>query len=253
MEEIILKNIEGTLDALDKASIWILVTVLVSLVSATSTDRKIKIGEIEIERRISGIAVFVVLCGLNFYSLKLYNNLYSLYYDLMALPFHNAENKKEAIQKAYLTMRQNPWVFNPFSETHTLQSALLDNLGIAMNILLWWLGLTLAFREVLIDFKPSDSEMRGGGLAKYGFLRHGYYSIRFLLYAIYLLLGTESLELIVKISKLVCNHFNIKETYCLISIFAGTILFLIINIKPIRIKIFRVWGKFKNDQYEKIF
>lgn len=239
MEETIIKNIEATLDSLEKVSVWIFLAILISLVSTSASDNKIKIGDFEIDRRYSGISIFILLCALNFYSLKLYNNLYSQYYDLQYINYDSINAKTETLNKMLSVLRGHNWIFNPFSETKTLNSKLLDNLGIALNIVLWWLGYLLGVRETT---REGNNAVPTNTLTpkkdKVSVINKYVYKASILtLSFIYLLLGIFTLKAIIVLSKLICNDFLYKWSYAILGITIGLTAFLIVNGKGLSQKI----------------
>lgn len=134
MDEQILPAIEATLDALDKATSWAFVALLATAISGFQRDKKIKIGGFEIEGKYAGNVTFAILCSINFITLRLLQNLIFL--------FDVAGTKAE---QAKFLINIHPWVFNPFAETSGFLSYITDNLGIALLLLLWWLGFHTGF------------------------------------------------------------------------------------------------------------
>lgn len=164
MDEQILPAVSATLDALDKATSWAFVALLATAISGFQRDKKIKIGGFEIEGKYASNVTFAILCSINFVTLRLLQNLFFL--------FDVAGTKAE---QAKFLINIHPWIFNPFAETSSFLSYVTDNLGLALLLLLWWLGFHTGF------FLHRDT-------------KHAWVSI--LLSVIYLVLGLTSMVLI---------------------------------------------------------
>ncbi len=134
MEDQILPAISATLDALDKATLWAFVALLATAVSGFQQDKKIKIGGFEIDSKYASNVTFAILCGISFVTLRLLQNLVFF--------FNMADSKTE---QAKFLVNAHPWVFNPFAETSGVLSYVTDNLGLALLLLLWWLGFHTGF------------------------------------------------------------------------------------------------------------
>jgi hypothetical protein len=134
MDDQILPAISATLAALDKATSWAFVALLATAISGLQQDKKIKIGGFEIDGKYASNVTFAILCGINFITLRLLQNLV-FFFDV-------AGSKTE---QAKFLINSNPWVFNPFAETSGFLSYVTDNLGLALLLLLWWLGFHTGF------------------------------------------------------------------------------------------------------------
>lgn len=134
MDELFLAAISATLDSLDKATSWAFVALVATAISGSQGDKKIKIGEIEISSQYAGTVTFAILCGLNFQVLRLLQNLSFL--------FSNVGLKTE---NARVIITTHSWILNPFAQTSGVLSPFTDNLGLALLLLLWWLGFHTGF------------------------------------------------------------------------------------------------------------
>lgn len=227
MEEVFIKNIENTLDSLDKTSLWIFFSIIVTLISTSAKDPKIKIGDFEVDRKYSGLAIYLILCGLNFYTLKLLNNFYSQYFELQNFEFKDFKDATDTMGTFYSLVRGHNWLFNPFSET--LNSGILDNLGIALNIILWWLGYSLAVRETTRNLSNDKSSLEKDKTRQEKIKIYFYNVSILILSIIFLVLGNNSLKLITILSENICNDFNSKKIYANLGIIIGMGIFLIVN------------------------
>ena len=133
MEDQYLSIISSTLDKLDKATSWALVALVAAALSSLQRQKRINIAGFEIDKEYAGGVMFVILCGLNFQSMRLLQNLRYLY------------DQTSLQAEATLLVRTHPWFFNPFSETTGLFSQIADNIGFALLLLLWWLGFHTGF------------------------------------------------------------------------------------------------------------
>lgn len=134
MDEQILPAISATLDALDKATSWAFVALLATAVSGFQRDKKIKIGGLEIDGKYASNVTFAILCSINFITLRLLQNLVFLF-DVAGMK----------MEQAKFLINTHPWFFNPFAETSGFLSYVTDNLGLALLLLLWWLGFHTGF------------------------------------------------------------------------------------------------------------
>ena len=134
MEDQILPAISATLDSLDKTTSWAFVALLATAISGFQRDKKINIGGLEIDSKHASNVTFAILCGINFITLRLLQNLVFLF-DVVG----------SKMEQARFLVNAHPWAFNPFSETSGFLSYITDNLGLALLLLLWWLGFHTGF------------------------------------------------------------------------------------------------------------
>jgi hypothetical protein len=190
MDDQILSAISATLDALDKATSWAFIALLATAISGFQRDKKIKIGGLEIDSKYASNVTFAILCGINFITIRLLQNLIFL--------FDVAGSKTE---QAKFLINIHPWVFNPFAETSGFLSYITDNLGLALLLLLWWLG-----------FHTGFFLHRGANKAWIGNL----------LSILYLILGLTSMVLIMLfMAKVNSDTFLIKQILLFVAIPIG--------------------------------
>ncbi|MEM6716893.1 MAG: hypothetical protein AAF622_17650, partial [Cyanobacteria bacterium P01_C01_bin.147] len=96
----------------------------------------IEILGFEIRTQIATVVLFGILCGLTFNLTRLLSIVSYLLSQLDASP---------RIEEAIIILQTHPWVFNPFSQTSGSLSFLLDNLGLSLLIVAWWLGFHTGF------------------------------------------------------------------------------------------------------------
>ncbi|MCC7190418.1 MAG: hypothetical protein IT312_16900 [Anaerolineales bacterium] len=167
MDELFLAAISSTLDALDKTTSWAVVALLATAISGIQRDKKIKVGDFEISSKYAGVVTFAILCGLNFEILRLLQNLSFL-----------LSNVGSKLENAKIIITTHSWIFNPFAQTSGILSPFTDNLGLALLLLIWWLGYHTGF------FLHQTTQRAWTG---------------YLLSAIYLVLGLVSMILIISL------------------------------------------------------
>lgn len=150
MIDTIEKKMETVLDDLSKTSIWVfssLVIIVITVVSNESTTdiSNLSLGEVfkifgfEVKKKYSGIIMFSILLGLNFYMLKLFVHLHSIY----KREYANPQMKQDMMD----VLKTHSWVFNPFAQTsNSFWAKALDISGYPLLNLMWWLGFSLAFK-----------------------------------------------------------------------------------------------------------
>ena len=211
MEELLLKIIENTLDSLDKLTIWLFSSFIVVLISLFSSKDELSFGAFTIKKKYAGAILYLMLCGLTFDVFKLLNNLSDTYDRLLWQSLNSETPQKaiEAVEKAKLILHTHTWVFNPFAQTGSLFSGIVDNIGYPMLITIWWFGNALA---------QSTLSTHNILLRLFGLICAG----------LYLLLGLGCMLQIGQLTNDVCNS-QIKNITPFIGIFAGGGLFFIIT------------------------
>ncbi|MEM9120353.1 MAG: hypothetical protein AAGD09_21080 [Cyanobacteria bacterium P01_F01_bin.56] len=136
MEEQIISNISSTMDALSEITGFSLVFLIATVFSGFQKSDKIEILGFEIRTQIATVVLFGILCGLTFNLTRLLSIVSYLLSQLDASP---------RIEEAIIILQTHPWVFNPFSQTSGSLSFLLDNLGLSLLIVAWWLGFHTGF------------------------------------------------------------------------------------------------------------
>lgn len=134
MDELFLAAISSTLDALDKTTSWAVVALVATAFSGIQRDKKIKVGDFEISSKYAGVVTFAILCGLNFEILRLLQNLSFL-----------LDNVGSKLENAKIIITTHSWILNPFAQTSGILGLFTDNLGLALLLLIWWLGFHTGF------------------------------------------------------------------------------------------------------------
>jgi hypothetical protein len=192
------ESLKATLDALENTTSWGILTLFATLTSTLFTTADISLSGITIPRNMAGIALFGILCGLNFKMLRLLQNVKTL----LRLMEPN-------LDLAHMAIRLHAWVLNPFSETQGPFKWLSDNLGYALLLLAWWAGAQIGF--ILLEPNAQQPELLIVALS---------------LFVVYLALGLMSMILIHDLIGLICKErlaVGIKMTLTFVAIPAGAI------------------------------
>lgn len=189
IEKQLMSNLSSTLDALEKTISWAFLALVATILSAMQTkDKIIKLGTFDISREYAGGAMFATLCILCFQAIRLFQNLaYSL--DLTG-----------NMEQATFVLRTHTWIFNPFSETSGYFSFLTNNLGLALLLLLWWLGFHTGFYLL----RGTNKTWKGIGTT---------------LSIIYLIFGLVNLYLII----ILINRINVQTSFIKVNLLLGAI------------------------------
>lgn len=119
------------MDALSEITGFSLVFLVATVFSGFQSSEKIEILGFEVRTRVATIVLFGILCGLIFNLTRLLLIISHLLSQL-----DGSQNRGQAI----IILQTHSWVFNPFAQTSGTWSFLLDNLGLALLLLIWWLG-----------------------------------------------------------------------------------------------------------------
>lgn len=211
MEEQLLGIIKDSLDSLDKLTIWLFTSFIVILISLFSSKDELSFGAFEINKKYAGAILYLMLCGLTFNVFKLLNNLSDAYDRLLwqSLNSETPQKALESIEKAKLIFHTHTWIFNPFAQTGSFFSGLVDNIGYPMLITIWWFGNALA-QSTLTNHNIL--------LRLFGLLCAG----------LYLLLGLGCMVQIGQLTAKVCDS-QLKMITPFIGILVGGALFFVIT------------------------
>ncbi|GAA0877319.1 hypothetical protein GCM10009119_02870 [Algoriphagus jejuensis] len=203
MDKLMLDGLKANIDALDKATTWIFVTLLIVVLASFRPDDKLEFASFKIDKKNAGPLIYGMLVGLNFQVVKLLHNINSIIIEIK----NNFD--AEAFDAAKITLNKHPWIFNPFAEYNTITSLVFDNLGYAFLIIIWWLGNAIAYKMM---FKQNNKiRLIGMGLA-----------------GLYLFFGLSSMILIQNITSLVTDD-PLKIITPFIGIILGGIIFSILS------------------------
>ena len=123
--------IGGNLDALQSSATWIFVTLFI-LFLANIKDGELQISSFRIRAEYGGVALYGILCGLNFQVLHLLQNISDI---LETIP-----DTKSVIS----LLKLQPWILNPFIETTSFAGFFFDSIGSPASLFLWWIGFIIA-------------------------------------------------------------------------------------------------------------
>ena len=198
-DKILLDLLKKNLDSLERATLWVFLTLLIIFFSNIRKESEFEIANIKIDKKHSGIVLYGLLCCLNFQVLHLVQNVSYI--------LGCVSNKSLAC----LVLKLHPWIFNPFSETENITGHISNNLGFLLLLILWWFGFSIA--EGLFVKKSSKIEVVGT-----------------IMFGIYLVLGTLCLIHIIEIIYNY-NFRKIKIIYTLL----GAIISYILSFQLIKL------------------
>ena len=191
--------IKDNLGALDKATIWIFVILIVLCISLFSEKPDIEIDKIKIKKEFSGLILYATLCCINFQILHSLQNLNYLY--------HKLALKDEAIA----ILNSHVWLFNPFMKSSEPLNLITDYIGLPLLIVMWWIGFALAQKGVSETYKNQKK-------------------IAVLLFFIYIIEGLSSIFILQQM-QLEVNNDQYRTISNLIGMLVGLILFNILTKK----------------------
>jgi hypothetical protein len=193
-KEAMLESLKANMDALDSATTWIFITLLIIVLSSFGSSDKLEFASIKIKKKYGGLLVYGMMVGLNFQVLKLLHNISSL---ISQVP--NCDAK--------IVLNTHPGIFNPFAEFGSESSLLFDHLGYALMIVIWWIGNAVAFKML----HREELKIR---------------CIGFVLAGIYVLLGFASMMLIGEICYIICENSSLKYEMAVVGIIVGGLIVL---------------------------